>query len=166
VCATIGSDDLLNPVSPAGKRIASLTERCHRTRTHAALKAKIALEAIREQVTVAELAKRYKFARTIFTPGRSSCFRRQCRRLTRTGAFPPISDFCFPFASPLDRVSPCDACAPYKIVIYQYIILVLRERIVLTLSRYSFQQNSTVGRAGRFAISIAAIRAFRFLSAV
>jgi hypothetical protein len=118
-------------VSPAGKRIASLTERCHRTRTHAALKAKIALEAIREQATVAELAKRYKFARTIFTPGRSSCFRRQCRRLTRTGAFPPISDFCFPFASPLDRVSPCDACAPYKIIIYQ---LVLRERIELSTS--------------------------------
>ena len=50
-----------------------------RRRIDAALKAKIALEALREQATVADLAQRYEVhPRTRFTPGRSSFRIRRC----------------------------------------------------------------------------------------
>ena len=53
-----------------------MTKRTRR-KIDAALKAKIALEALREQATVADLAQRYRFTRTRFTPGRSSCWSRR-----------------------------------------------------------------------------------------
>ncbi|WP_430642471.1 hypothetical protein [Bradyrhizobium paxllaeri] len=46
-----------------------------RRKIDAALKAKIALEAVREQAMVADLAQRYEVHPTRFTPGRSSCWR-------------------------------------------------------------------------------------------
>ena len=45
-----------------------------RRRIDAALKAKIALEALREQATVAELAVHHPSIRRRSTPGRSNCW--------------------------------------------------------------------------------------------
>lgn len=47
-----------------------------RRKIDAALKARIALEALREQATVADLAQRYEVHPTRFTPGRSSSWSR------------------------------------------------------------------------------------------
>ena len=45
-----------------------------RRKIDASLKAMIALEALREQATVADLAQRYEVIRTRFMPGRSNCW--------------------------------------------------------------------------------------------
>ena len=54
-----------------------------RRRIDAALKAKIALEALREQATVTDLAQRHQVIPTRFTPGRSSCWTMRRGRLIR-----------------------------------------------------------------------------------
>ncbi len=59
-----------------------------RRKIEAALKAKIGLEAVREQATVADLAQRY-FTRTRFTPGKSSCSRTRRGLSTRASASTP-----------------------------------------------------------------------------
>ena len=53
-----------------------------RRKIDAALKAKIALEALREQSTVADLSQRYEVHQTRFTPGTSSCRSRRPASLT------------------------------------------------------------------------------------
>ena len=57
-----------------------------RRRIDAGLKAKIALEALREQATVADLAQRYEVHPTRFMPGRSSCRIRRRGPLTWASA--------------------------------------------------------------------------------
>lgn len=54
-----------------------------RRKIDAALKAKIALEAVREQATVADLASAMRFTRTRSMPGRSNCWTRRPELLTR-----------------------------------------------------------------------------------
>ncbi|MDA9391329.1 hypothetical protein WN73_11695 [Bradyrhizobium sp. CCBAU 45394] len=54
-----------------------------RRKIDAALKAKIALETVREQATVADLAQRYEVHRTGSMPGRSNCWNRRPGPLTR-----------------------------------------------------------------------------------
>jgi transposase len=57
-----------------------------RRRIDAGLKAKIALEALREQATVTDLAQRYEVTPTRFTPGRSSFrIRRRGRSIPGVG---------------------------------------------------------------------------------
>jgi len=54
-----------------------------RRKIDAALKAKIALEAVREQATVADLAQRYQVHPNQIMPGRSNCWNRRPGPLTR-----------------------------------------------------------------------------------
>ncbi|MCP1835274.1 hypothetical protein J2R76_003611 [Bradyrhizobium sp. USDA 4532] len=54
-----------------------------RRKVDAVLKAEIALEAMREQATVADLAQRYEVHRTRSMPGRSNCWTRRPGPLTR-----------------------------------------------------------------------------------
>jgi hypothetical protein len=64
-----------------------------RRKIDAALKAKIALEAVREQATVADLAQRYQGIRIKFAPGRSSfsSTRREHSKTTMVMAGPTAS---------------------------------------------------------------------------
>ncbi|MCP3368601.1 hypothetical protein [Bradyrhizobium cajani] len=56
-----------------------------RRKIDAALKAKIALEALREQVSVADLAQRYEVHPNRFIPGRSNCWIRRPELLIPLG---------------------------------------------------------------------------------
>jgi hypothetical protein len=62
-----------------------MTQRTRR-KIDAALKAKIALEALREQATAADLAERYQVHPNRFIPGRSSSWIRQRGRSTPEAA--------------------------------------------------------------------------------
>jgi transposase-like protein len=55
-----------------------------RRKIDAALKAKIALEAVREQATVADLAQRYQGIQIKFAPGRRSSFSSTRREHSKT----------------------------------------------------------------------------------
>ena len=59
-----------------------MTKRTRR-KIDAALKAKIALEALREQATVADLAHATRSTRIRFMPGRSSCWSKRHGPSTR-----------------------------------------------------------------------------------